>query len=274
MSKKTDEAPDRGKEFRIRPNRPRTGGKSEARAWSTALNAVLRYNSTSRRSKATATGASGGGSRRRFNQRCAVRTMYAANKTPGQWKAHGRYIARESAGGTAQGQVMADGASRESAPVEPAAELERWQREGDPRMWKLIVSPEFGERVDLDRLTRDLMRRMEKDLRTRLEWVAVNHFNSTLSILMCMLLCAASGTMSPLWICPANTFGTVSGPSQRICVPGNWDIVTTWTLWLRSAARFRGVGLLRLTGRSVGRTRLRLRTRLQRVGLTSRLSEL
>jgi len=58
--------------------------------------------------------------------------MYAANKTPGQWKAHGRYIARESAGGTAQGQVMADGASRESAPVEPAAELERWQREGEP----------------------------------------------------------------------------------------------------------------------------------------------
>ena len=104
--------------------------------------------------------------------------MYSANKTPGQWKAHGRYIARESAGGTPQGQVIADGASRESAPVEPAAELERWQREGDPRMWKLIVSPEFGERVDLDRLTRDLMRRMEKDLRTRLEWVAVNHFNT------------------------------------------------------------------------------------------------
>ena len=45
-------------------------------------------------------------------------------------------------------------------------------------MWKLIVSPEFGERLDLDRLTRDLMNRMEKDLGTKLEWVAITHFNT------------------------------------------------------------------------------------------------
>jgi len=45
-------------------------------------------------------------------------------------------------------------------------------------MWKLIVSPEFGERVDLDRLTGDLMDRMEKDLGTKLEWVAIKHFNT------------------------------------------------------------------------------------------------
>ena len=63
-------------------------------------------------------------------------------------------------------------------PLEPAKELARWQSEGDPRLWKLIVSPEFGERVDLDRLTRDLMARMEKDLGTKLEWVAVTHFNT------------------------------------------------------------------------------------------------
>ena len=65
-----------------------------------------------------------------------------------------------------------------SRPAEPAKELERWQSEGDPRLWKLIVSPEFGERLDLDRLTRDLMARMEKDLGTKLEWVAVPHFNT------------------------------------------------------------------------------------------------
>ena len=45
-------------------------------------------------------------------------------------------------------------------------------------VWKLIVSPEFGERLDLDRLNRDLMNRMEKDLGTKLEWVAVTHFNT------------------------------------------------------------------------------------------------
>jgi type IV secretory pathway VirD2 relaxase len=109
--------------------------------------------------------------------------MYSANKTPGQWRAHGRYIARESAGGAALGQVMCTKAGIESPdgrdqPVLPAKELERWQNAGDQRFWKLIVSPEFGERLDLDRLTRDLVARMEKDLGTRLEWVAVTHFNT------------------------------------------------------------------------------------------------
>ncbi len=104
--------------------------------------------------------------------------MYSANKTPGQWRAHGRYIARESAGGA----LFRSGTNgiREGGDlaVDPAKELERWQSEGDPRLWKLIVSPEFGERLDLDQLTRDLMTRMERDLGTKLEWVAVTHFNT------------------------------------------------------------------------------------------------
>ena len=142
MAKKTDEADD----FRLRPNRPRSGGKSEARAWSTALKTILRYAGTSRRSKVSMNGGSGAGSRKQFNQRCAVRTMYTANKTPGQWKAHGRYIARESAGGTVLGPLMTSGVDTRDLPLEPAKELARWQTEGDPRLWKLIVSPEFGER--------------------------------------------------------------------------------------------------------------------------------
>ena len=109
--------------------------------------------------------------------------MYSANRTPGQWRAHGRYIARESAGGAALGQVTRTLAGPESQerseqPVSSAKELERWQSEGDPRFWKLIVSLEFGERLDLGRLARELMARMEKDLGTKLEWVAVTHFNT------------------------------------------------------------------------------------------------
>ena len=49
---------------------------------------------------------------------------------------------------------------------------------GDEQFWKLIVSPEFGDRVDLSRLTRDLIKQMEKDLGTELEWVAVEHHNT------------------------------------------------------------------------------------------------
>ena len=40
------------------------------------------------------------------------------------------------------------------------------------------MSPEFGDRVDLQRLTRELMENMERDLGTGLEWVAVSHFNT------------------------------------------------------------------------------------------------
>ncbi|MDQ1474644.1 MAG: hypothetical protein QOJ99_6124 [Bryobacterales bacterium] len=104
--------------------------------------------------------------------------MYSANKRPGQWRAHGIYIGRESGAGSVLGSAMAAGENGGNRPPEPGKELERWQQVGDPRMWKLIVSPEFGERVDLERLTRELMARMEKDLGTKLEWVAVTHFNT------------------------------------------------------------------------------------------------
>ena len=40
------------------------------------------------------------------------------------------------------------------------------------------MSPEFGDRVDLKRLTRDLISQMETDLGTRFEWVAAAHFNT------------------------------------------------------------------------------------------------
>lgn len=111
--------------------------------------------------------------RKRFNQRCAVRITYTKSKIAGQWRAHGRYIARESAT-----QNGAAGLSAESVSAEPAQVLDRWQKEGDARIWKFIVSPEFGDRVDLQELTRELLKTMERDLGTRLEWVAVSHFNT------------------------------------------------------------------------------------------------
>ena len=168
MAKKSDREAD----FRLRPHRPPKSGKSEATAWSVALRTVFRYASTSARKRA---GSAAGSAkpRRQFNQRCAVRVTYTKNKIAGQWRAHGRYIARESAT-----QDSAAGFSNESASVEPAQILDVWQKQGDARLWKFIVSPEFGDRVDLQRLTRDLLEKMERDLGTHLEWVAVSHFNT------------------------------------------------------------------------------------------------
>ena len=111
-----------------------------------------------------------------YHQRCAVRVTYLNNKTRGQWQAHGRYLARESA--PFENDAKAVGFNREHDGIDIARQLEGWQGAGDERMFKLIVSPEFGDRVDLPRLTRGLIERMEEDLGTKLEWVAVEHHNT------------------------------------------------------------------------------------------------
>src|SRR5215472_965120 len=49
----------------------------------------------------------------------------------------------------------------------------------DRHQFRFIVAPEDGDRLsDLRGFTRDVMRQMEEDLRTRLDWVAVDHFNT------------------------------------------------------------------------------------------------
>ena len=113
---------------------------------------------------------------RPYTQRCAVRVMYAKNTVAGHWRAHGRYVARESA--SQEGDPKAVGFDGRGESIDIAERLESWQKAGDERLWKLIVSPEFGDRADLKRLTRDLVSRMERDLGTPLQWVAAAHYNT------------------------------------------------------------------------------------------------
>jgi hypothetical protein len=68
--------------------------------------------------------------------------IFSPNRITGQWRAHGRYIARESV--TQDRPSRAFGDRGETAA--PAEVLDRWQKEGDARVWKLIISPEFGEK--------------------------------------------------------------------------------------------------------------------------------
>jgi type IV secretory pathway VirD2 relaxase len=111
-----------------------------------------------------------------LNQRCAVRVTYSRNKNAGQWRAHGHYLARERA--TEKREKKAAGFSRSERSVDMAQRLDEWQKAGDARLFKIIVSPEFGDRIDLENHTRELMARMERDLQTKLEWVGVIHYNT------------------------------------------------------------------------------------------------
>ena len=88
---------------------------------------------------------------------------------------------------THQRYIMRDGVTREGGPgqlydrehdVADGGDFLELQK-GDTYQFRLIVAPEDGGRMaDLKPFVRDLMRAMEEDLRTRLDWVAVDHFNT------------------------------------------------------------------------------------------------
>jgi type IV secretory pathway VirD2 relaxase len=101
---------------------------------------------------------------------------YSANKNPGQWKAHGKYVARESA--TRGGKAAESGFNVTGQNLNIATTLDNWQRAGDERLFKIIVSPEFADRLDFQQHTRELMLRIERDMGKRLEWVAAVHHNT------------------------------------------------------------------------------------------------
>ncbi len=112
-----------------------------------------------------------------FRQRRVIiksRIVKLAGKGMNGARAHLRYIQR-------------DGVTREGEPgelygaeqdrVDGKAFLER--SEGDRHQFRFIVSAEDGaEYDDLKLLTRRLMARMEEDLATHLDWVAVDHYNT------------------------------------------------------------------------------------------------
>ena len=51
--------------------------------------------------------------------------------------------------------------------------------DGDRHQFRIIVSPDDGDQLsDLKPFVRDLMQQMERDLETRLDWVAVDHHNT------------------------------------------------------------------------------------------------
>jgi type IV secretory pathway VirD2 relaxase len=168
-------AKDDGREFRFRPRKP--PARNERAAWASAYKILMHHARLSGGRNRRSVALGGGPKRARpHNQRCAVRVTYAKNTVAGQWRAHGRYVARESA--THDGDPKAVGFDGRRESIDIAARLESWQKAGDERFWKSIVSPEFGDRADLKRLTRELVSRMEKDLGIPLEWVAAAHYNT------------------------------------------------------------------------------------------------
>jgi len=109
-------------------------------------------------------------------QRSTVKVSYVASRSPGGWRAHGRYLAKE--GAQRKGERGTGFDREQDAGIEMAAQLGAWQEAGDWRLFKLIVSPENAHALDLREHTRRLMGALEEELGTKLEWVAIDHHNT------------------------------------------------------------------------------------------------
>ena len=88
--------------------------------------------------------------------------------------AHLRYLERDG--------VNRDGQRGKAySAVEDEADGKAFVERGreDRHQFRFIVAPEdSNEMADLRSFTRDLMRQVEKDLETRLDWIAIDHYNT------------------------------------------------------------------------------------------------
>ena len=103
-----------------------------------------------------------------------ARLVHLAKAGPRSTAMHLRYIERE-------GVDRQGGAGQAYGPATDAADTTAFEERGreDRHQFRFIVSPEDAEQLDdLRTYTRHLMARMEADLGTRLEWVAVDHWNT------------------------------------------------------------------------------------------------
>lgn len=93
-------------------------------------------------------------------------------------RAHLAYIQRDGAGRNAHGEMEKGRLyGPDAEAIDGAAFLDDGKH--DRHQFRIILSPEDADDLaDLDRFTRDFMAAAGRDLETRLDWVAVNHYDT------------------------------------------------------------------------------------------------
>jgi len=173
--------------------KPKVSGKARGSGSSSFLdemNSVVKrktpiYKSKSSKSAAqqnswfaSKTGFTGGDSYRDLcedHQRVIIKTLLRTNggKNFGRLKKHITYIQREGVSLDKEKGVLF---SKEGYEITGKEFLEKVV--DDRHHFRFIVSPEVTDELDLTFFIRELMEQAEKDLNTKLEWVAVNHYNT------------------------------------------------------------------------------------------------
>lgn len=185
----------RDDDFRVRPSAPKNRGKGQGQSF---VSEVLKQTgkASSGKSAVRRPGAAGGAGQRpgsrlgrghtaaRFagakltpmSRRVTIKTLLVNHQraSPQSLAKHLRYIERDGVGRDGEpGQAY--------GPQTDTADLDAFKERcaDDRHHFRFILSPEDGaELEDLRTYTRHLMGRMEADLGTGLDWVAVNHWNT------------------------------------------------------------------------------------------------
>ncbi|CAM4134221.1 relaxase/mobilization nuclease domain-containing protein [Bordetella pseudohinzii] len=189
----------RDDDFRVRPSAPKNRGKGQGQSF---VSKVLKQAGKAGGGKSAVrhSAASGGQGQRagqrpssrlgrghtaaRFagakltpmSRRVTIKTLLVnqRNASPQSLAKHLRYIERDGAGRDGE-------PGRAYGPQADEADLYAFKERcvDDRHHFRLIVSPEDGAELDdMRTYTRHLMNRMEADLGTRLDWVAVDHWNT------------------------------------------------------------------------------------------------
>ncbi|TEC09085.1 DUF3363 domain-containing protein [Pseudomonas aeruginosa] len=184
----------RDDDFRVRPTAPKNRGKGQSQSF---VSKVLKQagKASSGKSAVRRPGAAGTGQRpgsrlgrghtaARFagakltpmSRRVTIKTLLVnqRNASPQSLAKHLRYIERDGAGRDGE-------PGRAYGPQADEADLDAFKErcQDDRHHFRFIVSPEDGAELDdLRTYTRHLVNRMEADLGTRLDWVAVDHWNT------------------------------------------------------------------------------------------------
>jgi hypothetical protein len=160
--------------IRLQVRRHAQLGKNDVRSLNRGMKLIMRIaTATSKANRGAATRAALAVVSSKHSQRAAVRVTYANGRNPGQWKAHGSYLERESASGK-----ELPGFDAEATFLPIAETLDGWQKSDDPRIFKIILSPENGDQLNLEAYARAVMGKVQRDVGAPLEWVAVAHYNT------------------------------------------------------------------------------------------------
>lgn len=168
--------PEREREGRLRPGRARYINTAAPRLAGTTARLLRLSRQVSTITRQTSKTQQRESFSRQFNRRAIVNVRYSPGRMRGGWRAHGKYLERESAAGES-GRQVADrlGLAENEALGTLAA---GWQAAGDPRIFKVVISPEDGDRADFRQVANDVMCSLEQHVGSKLQWAGVVHRNT------------------------------------------------------------------------------------------------